>query len=327
MVDQFTSISDVIVPEIFNPYLRELTIHKNAFWQSGIVRSVADLSFGSRGGTQIQMPFFKELDAEAQLLDDTTDLEVRKIETGKDVAVQHARALVYGATDLSGTFAGSDPMDAIASYIAGNWSVVFTNCLIATLQGALGALAAESPAVNSYDISGMSGAAAVIDGASFIDAAQMLGDAKGQIVAVGMHSAVEATLAKGGLIETVRDKDGEIQYNSFMGKRVIVDDALAPESGGIYTTVLFGDGAIGYSEVTPKRPSEVDRFALKNGGEEFLVTRRHWVLHPRGIKWDPQSGVPTKDTPSNTELADTDNWARVYESKNIRMVRFLHKVS
>lgn len=88
-----------------------------------------------------------------------------------------------------------------------------------------------------------------------------------------------------------------------------------------------GAGAIGYAEGTPKVPSEIEREALKNGGEEYLVTRRHFVLHPRGVKWDPVSGVPAKDTPSNAELAAKANWTRVYESKNIRIVRLVHKVA
>jgi hypothetical protein len=326
MTEAYTKLADVIVPEVFNPYMRELSTSLNAFWQSGIVGNVADLAFGKGGGQTIQMPFYKSLSDDAQLLDDNTDLEVKAIDTGKDVAVQHARALVWGATDLSAAFSGADPMMAIASYAANNWSIEFTKVLLNTLAGALGALAAESPAVNSYNISALSGAAAVIDGHSFIDAAQMLGDHKVNLVAIGMHSATEASLAKNDLIETIRDSDGKLVMNTFMGKRVIVDDALAPASGGVYTSWLFGEGSIGFGEGAPKVPTETDRFALKAGGQEFLVTRRHFVLHPRGVKWTPGSGVPVKESPSNSELADVANWSRVYENKNIRLVQFVHKV-
>jgi hypothetical protein len=326
ITDSSTAIANIIVPSVFNPYMRELSTSLNAFWQSGIVGSVADLAFGKGGGTQIQMPFFKSLSSDAQLLDDATDLNISAIDTGKDVAVQHARALVYGATDLSAAFAGADPMQAVASYVATNWSIEFTKVLVNTLKGALGSLAAESTPVNSYDISSLSGAASVIDGHSFIDACQTLGDHKVNIVAIGMHSATEASLAKNDLIQTIRDSEGQLVMNTFMGKRVIVDDALAPASGGIYTSWLFGEGAVGFGEGAPKVPTETDRFALKNGGEEFLVTRRHFVLHPRGVKWAPVSGVPALASPSNAELANHSNWTRVYQSKNIRLVQFIHKV-
>lgn len=325
MTDTPTALADVIVPEIFNPYFRELSTRVNAFFQSGIVVPVPELDFGRRGGTMIQMPFWQALGERAQLLDDTEDLEIKKVETGQDVAVQHARALVYGGTDLAAALAGSDPMEAIAAGIAENWSSEFNYQLIATLKGATGALLAESPDVNSLDISSLSGSAAYIDASSFIDATQTLGDAKGKVAGVLMHSAVEAWLAKNDLIEFIEESESKVRIPTFMGKRVIVDDANTA-STGTYSTFLFGPGAIGFGEGAPKVPSETGRQELVGGGQDFLVTRRHYVLHPRGIKWAPLSGVPAKVTPSDSELAAAGNWARVYDPKNVRIVLFKHKI-
>lgn len=322
MVDTPTKVSDVIVPEIFNPYVREASVRVNAFFQSGIIESVADLNFGNRGGLAIEMPFWKALGERAQLLDDDYDLEIKKIQSGQDTAVQHARALVYGASDLSAALAGDDPMRAIGDGMAENWSFEFNHMLLASLDGAMANVAA-----NTHDISALSGAASLIDGASFIDATQLLGDHKEQIVGIAMHSAVEAALAKNDLIETIRDSEGTIVMKTFMSKRVIVDDAIEPASGGVYSTYLFGPGAIGWGEGNPKVPTETDRNPLINGGQEYLVNRRHFVLHPRGIRWTPASGVPAKQTPSDTELGDSGNWTLVYDQKNIRIVKFIHKIA
>jgi hypothetical protein len=155
----------------------------------------------------------------------------------------------------------------------------------------------------------------------------MLGDHKDRITGVLMHSAVEAHLAKQDLIEYLRDSEGNVFMRTFMGKNVIVDDANTPDAPGVYSTYLFGPGAFGWAEGAPKVPSETGRDPLKAGGQEYLVTRRHYVLHPRGISWDPASGVPAKTTPSNTELADPANWTRVWEPKDIRMVRLLHRIA
>jgi len=326
MADTPTALADVIVPEVFNPYFREASTLVNAFFQSGVVATVPELDLGGKGGAQVQMPFWQALGERAQLLDDTEDLEIRKVNTAQDTAVLHARALVYGGTDLAAALAGDDPMDAVTAGVGENWSGEFNYQLIATLKGAMGALAAEGTPRNSLNISGLSGAAAVIDGEAFIDAAQTMGDAKSKVVAVGMHSATNASLAKQGLIDTERDADGAILYETFMGKRVITDDAFAPTTG-VYDTYLFGPGAVGFGEGTPKVPSETGREALKGGGQEYLVTRRHYVLHPRGIKWNPVSGVPAKVTPSDTELANPANWARVYDPKNIRIIRLRHKIA
>ncbi|MGA0604872.1 major capsid protein [Phenylobacterium sp. VNQ135] len=317
-----TVLSDVIVPEVFNPYVIERTAELSAFWQSGIVGQVDGLTLGD-GGQKVQMPFWQDLAGEDQILTTGANLTVGNITADKDVAVLNARALVYGAKDLVGALAGDDPMDAIATLVADKWTRRFQTCLINTVNGAMGALAAESPAVNTLNISGLSGAAAVFDGEAFIDALGQLGDAETRLSAVAVHSATYRLMKKQGLIEFIREFDGAEQIPTYMGKRVIVDDGM-PVSSGTYTTYLFGEGAIGYAEGQPKVPVETERNALTGGGEEYLVSRRHFILHPRGIKWD---GTPAANTPTNAELATVGNWERVYEAKNVRIVRFVHKLA
>ncbi len=112
-----------------------------------------------------------------------------------------------------------------------------------------------------------------------------------------------------------------------MGKRIIVDDAIEALSGDIYNTYLFGPAAIGWSEGSPKVPTETERNALTHGGQEYLVSRRHFVMHPRGVRWTPSAGVPNKETPSDAELKEVGNWTQVYQSKNIRIVRFRHRIA
>jgi hypothetical protein len=320
-----TTLADVIVPEIYRPYTVERTAELSAFWQSGIVAPVAELNLGD-GGSLVQMPFWQDLAGDDQVISTTTNLTVAKIDSEKDVAVLNARALVYGAKDLAGALAGDDPLDAIGDLMADKWQRRFQALLIATLNGALGALAAESPAANTLDISALSGDAGVFDADSFIDAAGMLGDAEMKLQTFAIHSATMRKMKKLDLIDFMLDSEGAPTIPMYQGKRVIVDDGM-PVAAGVYTSYLFGAGAIGYGEGDPKVPVEVERNALVGGGEEYLVHRRHVVLHPRGIKWAPVSGVPALDTPSNTELANTSNWARVYESKNIRIVRFKHRLA
>lgn len=323
MPDTPTKVEDVIVPEVFNPYFRARSTAVNAFFASGVVQTVPELDLSGKGGAKVQMPFWNALTERAQLLDDDDDLQIKKVGTNKDQAVLHGRALVYGGTDLAAALAGDDPMDAIAAGVGDNWSQEFNLQLIATVKGAMGHLAGESPPKNTFDISGLSGGAAVIDGESFIDAAQTLGDAKNGVSAVAMHSATNAILAKQGLIETIRDVDNDIEYEVFMGKRVVTDDALTPNAG-VYDTYLFGAGAIGWAETDPKVPTETGRLPLAGGGQDFLATRRHYVLHPRGIAW---TGATAKLTPSDAELATANKWTRVYDPKLIRIVRLRHRIA
>ena len=320
-----TTLSDVIVPEVYRPYVVEKTAELSAFWQSGIISPVAELNMGE-GGSQVQMPFWQDLTGDDQIISTSTNLTVAGISTEKDVAVLNARALVYGAKDLAGALAGDDPLDAIGDLMADKWQRSFQKLLIAVLNGAMGALAAESPVVNTLDISALSGAAGIFDADSFIDAGGLLGDAESKLQTFAVHSATERKMRKLDLIDYALDSEGKPSIPMYQGKRVIVDDGM-PVTAGAYTSYLFGSGAIGYGEGDPKVPLEVERNALVGGGEEYLVERRHVVLHARGIKWAPASGVPNLNTPDNVELADAGNYSRVYEAKNIRIVRFIHRLA
>jgi hypothetical protein len=178
-------------------------------------------------------------------------------------------------------------------------------------------------AANTLDISGVAGAAGVFDADSFLDACQKLGDAQASLAGIAVHSATYNLMLKADLISFVKPSAGNDDIPTYIGKRVIVDDGM-PVAGANYTSYIFGPGAIGYAEGSPKTPSDVGREPLQGGGLDYIVNRRKYVMHPRGIKW---KGTPAKPTASNVELAASANWERVYEAKQIRIVRFVHKVA
>lgn len=313
-----TKISDVIVPEVFAPYMINRTVEKSALWQSGIISEMEQASLlAQRGGALINMPYWQDLSGESEILSDTTPLTVNNITAASDVAILHARGKAWGANDLAKVLSGDDPMGAIADLAANYWQRQMQRITLASIKGAF---AASNMSGNIHDISSESGAAAVVGGESIVEASYKLGDHVDNITAIAMHSRTAMVLAKQGLIEFHRDKDGEILYRTYMDKRVIVDDGM-PEDGGVYTTYLFGNGAIGYGEVPAPVPVETDRDSLQ--GDDILITRRHFVLHPRGIKWAGTAGI----APENTGLETGTNWERVYDPKQIRIVALKHKVA
>lgn len=313
-----TRLSDVIVPDVWNPYVIERTAELSAFWDSGIVQLVPELGvFEAEGGNTINMPFWHDLTGDDEVVSATgASLSVGKITAGQDVAVVLARGRAWGTNELAAALSGGDPASAIGDLVAGYWARRFQRVALAILDGVF---AAASMADNVHDITGDAGSEA-ISGATFVDAAQKLGDAKDRLVAVAMHSATQAHLLKNDLIEFVPDSQGKLTIPTFMGKRVIVDDGL-PTSSGVYTTYLFGLGALGYAEATNSKltMTETDRNSL--AGEDILINRRHFVLHPRGVKW---KGAATGGGPDNAALANGSNWERVYEPKNVRIVQFKH---
>ena len=115
-------------------------------------------------------------------------------------------------------------------------------------------------------------------------------------------------------------------FDTYQGRRVIVDDGC-PVADGVYTTYLFGNGAIAYGNGSPVGfvPTEIDRDKRKGSGVDYLINRKTFILHPRGIKFTGAVRA-NQETVSRAELANAKNWQRVYEPKAIRMVAFKHKI-
>lgn len=318
-----TTLSDVIVPEIFNPYVIQRTMELSALYQSGIVSNNAEFDrLASEAAPMHNMPFFEDLTGESENVVEGADLTANKITSSKDVSVTIRRAAMWSATDLSAALAGSDPMQAIANLVAGYWARDMQKTLIHELKGVF---AAETMKDHVLDISTQSGAKANISAAAFIDALQLLGDAQGQLTAVAMHSATKAWLKKQNLITTERDSNS-VEFDTYQGRRVIVDDGC-PVSGGVYTTYIFGEGAIALGNGNPVGfvPTETDRDKKKGSGVDYLINRRTFILHPRGIAWQ-NAAKEHVESPSNAELENGTNWKRVFEPKAIRVVALLHKI-
>ena len=316
-----TIIQDVIVPEVFNPYVIQRTAELSAFYQSGIIARTPELDrLASSGGKLVNMPFWEDLSGNSQVLSDENALTVKKITGAKDVATLLARGDAWSVNDLAKALSGDDPMAAIGDLVAAYWARDFQVTLISILNGIF-SHATTGMDANKHDISLETENAAVIDAKTAVDAIYKLGDNADKLTGFAMHSATVAKLTKDDLIETIPPSEGKPAVRTFLGKPVVVDDSL-PVSNGVYTTYIFGAGAFGWGEGGAPVPVETARDAL--AGDDILIHRRHFILHPRGVAF--QNKQVSGPTPSNTELANSQNWKRVYESKNVRIVQFKHKV-
>ncbi len=329
-----TKLSDVIVPELFVPYVLNRTMELSALFQSGIVTNSAEFDkLASEAAPIHNMPFFEDLTGDSEPIIEDTDLTASKITSNKDVSTTIRRAKMWAATDLSAALSGSDPMKAIADLVAGYWARDNQKELIAILNGVFGSYTDDDSSDTVVPLSDhilditTSGTAAskIIDGKSFVDACQLLGDAQGQLTAVAMHSATKSYLRKLDLIETVK-ASSELEFDTYQGRQVIVDDGC-PVSDGVYTTYLFGKGAIALGNGSPEGhvPVETTRDSKKGSGVDYLINRKAFILHPRGIAW--QNAVRENvETPTREELSNPKNWKMVYEPKQIRMVAFKHTI-
>jgi hypothetical protein len=329
-------LSDVIVPEVFFPYMQEKTKERAAIFTSGILADDSRLSaFLAGGGRTANNPFWKDLsDSESDIgNDDPASVSVpEKIGTGKDVVVRQVRTKSWSTANLVADLAGADPMQAIADSVARYWERQFNAILVATLHGVyLDNVANDGgDMVNDIgtDAAGVPSAAELVSAEAIIDTKQTMGDAAEDLRAIIMHSVVYSRLQKQNLIDFIPDSRGEIQFPTYLGYRVIVSDTakrIAGTNRTEYITYLVGAGALAWHEASLRSSPmiEVEREALQgNGvGVDILISRRQFVLHPNGIKWTDTSVAG--EFPTNAELAAASNWDRVFPERKQVPIAFL----
>jgi hypothetical protein len=331
-----TLLADIIVPSLFEQYAIERTAQLSAFVQSGIVEQSPEFdALAAGGGLTVEMPFWKDLTADRQILSDSGSLTPNKITSDKDIARIQNDGQTWGVNHLAKVTSGDDPMGRIVELVAGYWARVDQGMVIACLKGlfASATMAGNKLGIASESIAGQS-ASTRLNGATFVDATLKLGDRGDRLTAVAMHSATEAALRKLDLIDFIPDSEGKAQLKSFQGRRVIVDDTLPTRAGTtdglVYTTYLFGPGA--FAKGAAPLSSEPLQGGFGTEGVEwtrealasdtYFINRRRYILHPRGVKFT--SASVAGNSPTNAELETAANWSRVFESKNVRIVAIEH---
>lgn len=320
-----TRLSNIIVPARWNEYVVNRTMEVSNLWTSGIVQNIPELEgFQGQGGNTINMPYWQDLSGESEVLSATgTALSVNPITSAQDQAVIQFRGKAWGVNELAAALAGDDVMGAIGQLVAAWWARDMQRTLKNILTGVFGA---ASMAGNVHDISGVANGQG-ITGVGMLDAFQRLGDASDSVSAIIMHSATRTQLLKDDLIEWVPQSQGQAALPTFMGKRIIIDDGMTVTGSGttaVYDTYIFGPGAIGYATGSNGRITETETDRDSLAGEDYLINRRAFILHPRGVKF---AGTATGGGPDNATLATAASWTRAWDNKQIRMVLFRHRLT
>lgn len=337
MPNETTNITDVIIPDVWLPYTIQRSVELSEFHRAGIIQQDAEFAalVDAEKGTIVNMPFWNDLTGTAEVISPTNPLTTKKITSAQDKAQIHNLGAAWGVHDLAKYFAGSDPAAAIADLVGGFWARDIQARLLSSLKGVFASSSMSSNVAHIYHTSGGAGSASALhrfNAESFIDAAQLMGDHKERLTAVAMHSAVHASIEKQGLIDTIPDDTGR-PINYFRGLKIIIDDGMPTEvidGDAVYTSYIFGVGAfgMGVGNNNPREQGmapdstwqlEYARVALSHISQ--MINRRRWILHPRGVEWTADT-IAEDSGATFAELENADNWNRVYDQKNIRMVEF-----
>jgi hypothetical protein len=220
----------------------------------------------------------------------------------------------------------------VGEYLANQQQADLYKCL----EGVFGALTgSDSPAFDAlrFDTSG----ATALGPRQVAKARAILGDQGDKLSAVAMHSACYYDLVERKAIDYVTNTEARLSTSAtgastinavggsiagsysneytvptYMGLRVIVSDDITNGSGN-YACYFFTNGAIATGEQAAMR-TETDRDILAKS--DAMSVDMHYLYHPVGAKW----GVTTTN-PTRAQLATVGNWSKVYETKNIGIVR------
>jgi hypothetical protein len=326
--------SDIIIPEVFTPYVIEQTTQRDAFLASGVVQPMAELN-ATEGGDFVNVPFWKaNLSGDFEVLSDSASLTPGKITADKQIGVILHRGRAFEARDLAALAAGSDPMAAIGAKIADYVANQRQKDLLSCLGGIFGAVGTDNASASFVDLTidgGGSGETA-LSPRHVAEARAKLGDQGDKLSAICMHSNVYYDLVERRAIDFIYDNTGaadsdatqgstanafgNVSVPTFMNLRVIVSDDVQ-QSGSSpnkkFAVYFFTEGAVASGEQLALQ-TETDRDILAKS--DAMSIDLHYCYHPVGAKW----GVTTTN-PTRAQLETIGNWSKVYETKNIGIVR------
>lgn len=327
-----TRISDGFVPDVWQSWMAKDTMETTAMFTSGIMAPDATLAAAlAGGGRTINAPFWKDMgDDEPSIASDdpAVSLTPETLTSGKDVVRRQLRTHGISVADLTPVITGGDPMARMRQAFGRYWERHFRRTLVHTLTGIFADNSTNFSSDMINDISNDAALSAMtagqlISAEAVMDTAQTIGDAKNLFTTLVVHSDVQTRLAKLDLIDVIRDSEGRILFETYLGYRLIVDDnvrKLTVAAGDTanrskYYNYLMSAGSVKWAEVSVAHPAEVKRDALQgNGmGVETLVNRRQYVMHIPGIKWTDSSVAG--EFPSYADLKNVANWSRVYPER------------
>lgn len=354
-------VDEVITPEIFTPYIQQLTEVKSRLIQSGaLARNQFMDQLLAAGGLTFNVPSFRDLDDTADNVSgqDAADVQrliatVGELSIGSPATIQDATPLAtradvevaarlnrnqsWSSADLAANLAGVDPMQSIASRVAAYWNRRLQDIYIATFNGVF----KDNGVNDSGDYTNEIVGASFVDGVTnfsaeaFLDAKVTMGDSEDELAILMVHSVVKNRMQKNNLIDFIPDSRGETMIPTFLGLEVVTDDSMPSGTGvtradgttagsaGMYESWIMGTAAAQLGVGSAKVPTETSRQALagNGGGQEILTSRNVWSIHPTG---HAVSNVTTEGGLTNAGLATAANWNRVYpERKQIKVARLI----
>lgn len=320
MANTYLSNLDFI-PQTFKDYVDGEVAKRSNFINSEAVR-FDDTVIPVYGNT-VTLPSWDGL-AGADDVKSATAPATNNLTTSAQVAPILERVKKYGSNDLVASFTSADPFGDLGNKFGAYWAQRVDEVLVASAMGSAKGIDALSAGTIINNISGASGAAAVITAGAVIDTQSLGGEHADAYKVMVVHSQVLGLLRKLNLVAFEPNSTGTAMFAYYGDMRLVVSDTAGVSAGGgIYNTLLVAPSAFSYADGTnPLHVLEQDR---EIGFADLVASSKRYVMHPRGAKW---TGTPAGSTASNAELATAGNWTLGLDSSQLYGVRVLtHKIA
>lgn len=293
------------------------------------------------GATQVDIPLISPVPGGYTLQNPGNPPTVDNITSGRQVAPVLYREKAWGRDAFAASQSGIDPFAYIVDQVLNVRFDGAEGALIAALEGIFSSadfadlkLVTSTP-INEDPVGNPSGNK-YMDANVFHDMTGIFGIKEDDLLGgiITMHSKVRTWLKKLDEIDTVKPSSGGLEFQTYKGLRVVVDDRLVRDgitSGKVYPvtiaapqTVIFNIAAQGQDGTTSSSlayDSDIPNL------RKALYDRVVMVAHVNGAVWRPDLATGgaldiAKGGPTDVQLGTANAWKTAYTNvKETRIVR------
>lgn len=327
MANEATTITDLVIPEIWSAYGQENLPFHSSIQAAGKVE--INTSPDVIGGDEYtREPKFAPLTSTgaSEQIQANTNVTLHEQTSAAEYGVIVRRAKGWAQEDLAVIASGADPMASAMGQFTEYWAREIETAQKQVLDACFKS-GGPLVATHQYNQDGVAFSADFI-----VEGQDLLGEAAETFDTVVMHSSHYKALKLLGLVDFL-DADtfgADVLRNgkvpSVFGMQIVVNNTICSVWGGSGTTYpiyLMGGQPMRISYQRPLR-MEQDRDIRLAAGTDIWVSSVHFAPHVKGVSYS-SSGTPTSTkNPTNAQLATAASWEKTATNDDsIKLVQIL----
>lgn len=324
-----TSLSNLIVPDIFLAYMQRISsqtnrlANSNATTQDPVVESQL-----LAPGMFYTTPQLNDLSGDVQSWRDTADIKVNSLSSGLNIGVKLYQDQAFGNTDFGTLVTGAPAADQIASRFTQYWNRVDERLMIAVIENAF--KDANLATAKSYGI----GSETDLSAAGFIAAMARMGDvATPNLAAIFVNSAAYQNMKKLNLLDTnAYQSQAGSDIQTYQGIPIVLDDSIPVSSTGVTSAYIAANGSICNCTANPANAVETYRDPTGNGGQDAIINRRVKCIQIMGTTFLDAAkaadySLANLETANAATTGGTQYWGiGTNDPRNIGIVKYNFKI-